>query len=148
MLIKFNENEITKISKEVINRILKMDNTKAKVITLSGDLGAGKTTLTKELAKQFGIKENILSPTFVIMKIYNINSNSKYYSHFKKFIHIDAYRLDSSEELLKIGWDKLINDKDNLIFIEWPEKVIECIDNTNFKITLSHVDNENRLIEF
>lgn len=148
MKIKFSKNEIPKISEEIINKILKMDNQKAKIITLSGDLGAGKTTLTQELAREFGIKGNIVSPTFVIMKIYNINLNSKYYSHFKKLIHIDAYRLDSSEELFKIGWKELISDKDNLILIEWPEKVKEVIGNSDFKIMLSHVDNETRLIEF
>ena len=77
MKIKFSKNEIPKISKEIINKILKMDKQKAKILALSGDLGVGKTTLTQELAREFGIKENIVSPTFVIMKIYNINSNSK-----------------------------------------------------------------------
>jgi len=125
-----------------------MDIKKARVVALSGELGAGKTTLTQELAKQFGIKENIVSPTFVIMKIYDMNESSKYYSHFKRLIHIDAYRLDSHKELLNIGWESLIVDKENLIIIEWPERVTECISDSDFKVTLSHIDDENRLIIF
>lgn len=148
MKIKFNKTEIPQISEKIINKILKMDNKKAKVVALSGELGAGKTTLTQELARQFGIKENIVSPTFVIMKIYNISKNSEYYSHFKKLIHIDAYRLDFHEELLKIGWGELIADKDNLIIIEWPERVEGCINDLDFHIKLSHLDDETRFIEF
>ena len=49
-----------------------MDNKKARVLAFSGDLGAGKTTFTQELARQFGIKETVVSPTFVIMKFSNI----------------------------------------------------------------------------
>jgi len=132
----------------IINKILKMDNKKARVMALSGEFGTGKTTLTQELARQFGIKDNILSPTFVIMKNYNINLNSKYYSHFKKLIHIDAYRLESHIELLKIGWQELVEDKDNLIIIEWPERVEDCIPNDVCWIKLGHVDDQTRSLEF
>jgi len=148
MRYRFNKNKISEISKKIIEKLLKMDIKKARVVALSGELGAGKTTLTQELAKQFGIKENIVSPTFVIMKIYDMNESSKYYSHFKRLIHIDAYRLDSHKELLNIGWESLIVDKENLIIIEWPERVTECISDSDFKVTLSHIDDENRLIIF
>lgn len=148
MKTSFNKKEIPKISKKILNKILKRKNKKAKIVALSGELGAGKTTLTQELASQLGIKENIISPTFVIMKIYNINPTSLYYSHFKKLIHIDAYRLDSHLELLKIGWSELIGDKDNLIIIEWPERVEEQIPASAFRLVLSHIDEENRGMEF
>lgn len=148
MKIKFNKKDIPKISKKILNKILKTKNKKAKILALSGELGAGKTTLTQELANQLGIKENIISPTFVIMKIYNINSTSKYYSHFKKLIHIDAYRLDSHKELLKIGWSELIGDKDNLIIIEWPERVENCLNSDVCWIKLGHIDDQTRVFEF
>ena len=125
-----------------------MKNNKAKVVALSGNLGAGKTTLTQELAKLLGVKENVVSPTFIIMKIYKINSDSLYYSHFKKLIHIDAYRLDSSLELLKIGWSELEGDKDNLILIEWPEKVKKCLGADTCWIKLGHIDDRTRVFEF
>jgi len=148
MKIKFNKKEIFKISQKLLNKILKMNNKKAKVVALSGELGAGKTTLTQELAKQLGIKNNIVSPTFVIMKIYNINPISKYHLHFKKLIHIDAYRLNSHEELLKIGWQELVKDKNNLIVIEWPEKVKGCLKNDVCWVKLGHIDDQTRVFEF
>lgn len=148
MKVKFKKSEIPKISQKIIEKIIKTKKSKAMILALSGDLGAGKTTLTKEIAKQFGIKENIVSPTFVIMKIYNINQSSTYYSHFKKLIHIDAYRLDSSDELLKIGWSEIIDDKNNLVILEWPEKVKEVISPSIFGISLIHIDEETRQIEF
>lgn len=148
MKIKFSEKEISNISQKLIDKIFSLAKNKAMIIGLSGDLGAGKTTLTKEIAKQLGIKENIISPTFVIMKIYEINPNSKFYSKFKKLVHIDAYRLESYLELLNIGWDKIINDKNNLIILEWPEMVSGCLNDDVFTVKLNHSDEQNREISF
>lgn len=148
MKVKFSKEEIREVSKKILVKIAKMKSEKAKILAFSGDLGAGKTTLTQELGKILEIKEKIISPTFVIMKIYKVSPKSEYYSHFKKLVHIDAYRLDSHEELLKIGWEKLEGDKDNLIIIEWPERVRGIIPPDNLHISLSHIDEENREIEF
>jgi tRNA threonylcarbamoyladenosine biosynthesis protein TsaE len=148
MKVKFSKKEIPKISQKLLERILKMKNNKAKVVALSGELGAGKTTLTQEIAKQIGINENVISPTYIIMKIYEINPSSKYYSSFKNLIHIDAYRLDSYLELLKIGWEELKKDKDNLIIIEWPENVKNCLDKATCWVKLGHVDDQTRAVEF
>ncbi len=148
MKVRFNKEEISDISQKILDKIINIKHDKAKVLALSGELGAGKTTLTQEIAKSFGIKDKIISPTFVIMKFYNINSKSKYYSHFKRLIHIDAYRLESSDELLKIGWTDLIGDKDNLIIIEWPEKVGGVLDSNSYLVKLGHVDDQTRVVEF
>ncbi len=93
----------------------------AGIILLSGDLGAGKTAFVKELADCLHIKEEITSPTFVIQKEYSVRDST---SSFKKLIHIDAYRLERKEELEYLGWDDLICNPENLILIEWPEKVV------------------------
>lgn len=145
---QFNIEEISKIAQKVLDKILKMDNKKARVVALSGNLGAGKTTLTQEFGRQLGIKENIISPTFVIMKIYKISPSSKYYSNFKQLIHIDAYRLESSEELLKIAWKELEEDKDNLIIIEWPENVKKALSSYEYSVKLEHEDDQTRVIKF
>lgn len=90
----------------------------ALVVGLSGHLGAGKTAFVKAVASKLGVKEEITSPTFVIMKIYEIKN-----PNWQRLIHIDAYRLEKREELEVLQWEKLIADKHNLIIIEWPEKV-------------------------
>jgi len=145
---KFKKEDISDISESILNKISKTKSSKAKVLALSGELGAGKTTLTQELGRILGIKDKIISPTFVIMKIYDIDKKSEYYSSFKKLIHIDAYRLESKEELFKIGWTDLNDDKDNLIIIEWPEKVEGALDDGSHFVKLEHVDEETRVLEF
>jgi tRNA threonylcarbamoyladenosine biosynthesis protein TsaE len=136
----FKREELPIIAQDILN---KAEKQQLNVVALSGDLGAGKTTLTQEIAKHLNIKENIISPTFVIMKIYNIESTYPW----KKLIHIDAYRLKGSEELVKLGWNEIVNDTDKLIIIEWPENVQECIDEKAMKITLAHSDENTRTIE-
>jgi tRNA threonylcarbamoyladenosine biosynthesis protein TsaE len=148
MKIKFNKKDISKISEKILDKSIKTKTNKAMILALSGDLGAGKTTLTQELAKQLGVKDNIVSPTFVIMKIYEIGKDFDKEISFKKLIHIDAYRLESFDELLKIGWEEIIENKDNLVIIEWPEKVKEIIPLRVFNISLNHIDEVTRLIEF
>lgn len=147
MKVKFHKKEIRNISEKVLDKAVKIKSDKARVIALSGNLGAGKTTLTQELAKLLEVKENIVSPTFVIMKIYKINSK-KFKSHFKQLVHIDAYRLESPDELLKIGWNELEGDKDNLIIIEWPEKVAKHLPDNIYLIKLKHKDDQTRVVEF
>lgn len=145
---KFNKKEIRVISKKVLDKIIKMKSKNARIVALSGDLGAGKTTLTQNIALKLGIKNSIISPTFVIMKSYDIKQSSVYYKYFKNLIHIDAYRLDSGDELLKIGWDEIVNNKDNLIVLEWPEKVESCLNDNILKIKLHHIDENTRSFEF
>ncbi len=120
---------------------LKLDT--ATILTLQGDLGAGKTTLTQEISKQLGVKDKVISPTFVIMKKYDVVDKK-----FKNLIHIDAYRFEKSNEILKLGWEEIIKNKNNLIILEWPEIVSEFIPENALKIKLFHVNDTNREIEF
>jgi len=148
MKFKIQQKDINKVTKGLLNKVLKTKNDKASIIALSGNMGAGKTTLTQDLAKEIGIKEVVVSPTFVIMKIYNVSPSSEYFSSFKKMIHIDAYRLESNEDLENIGWSKISRDKDNLIIIEWPENIKEHLDPKSTYVLLEHVDDETRTFEF
>jgi tRNA threonylcarbamoyladenosine biosynthesis protein TsaE len=116
-----DESETAKIAFDFAANLKAKDN-KATIVGLYGDLGAGKTTFMKYLAESFGIKDTIQSPTFVIEKIYDLAENFSV-SGFKKLIHIDAYRIEKEEEMLQLGWEKIINDSGNLICIEWPEKI-------------------------
>ncbi len=94
----------------------------ATVVTLSGELGAGKTTFVQGIAKALGVEGSVTSPTFVLEKIYALEGQK-----FSHLIHIDAYRLKSAHELEMLGWEELLADLGNLILLEWPENVAELI---------------------
>ncbi len=97
---------------------LQKNKDKATVVYLQGDLGSGKTTFTKNLCKHLGLNIDITSPTFTILKSYDFPVEN-----FKKLIHIDAYRLVSYKDLQKIKIEEYLNNKENLIFIEWPNVI-------------------------
>ena len=91
-----------------------------EVIGLIGDLGAGKTVFAKGLADGLGVKNTVTSPTFVIMKVYEIR-NLK--SEIRNLTHIDAYRLKSEADIIAIGADEYFERKDTVTVIEWPENI-------------------------
>ncbi|HVU79771.1 MAG TPA: tRNA (adenosine(37)-N6)-threonylcarbamoyltransferase complex ATPase subunit type 1 TsaE [Candidatus Paceibacterota bacterium] len=90
----------------------------ATVVTLRGDLGAGKTTFVQALARELGVAEAVQSPTYVLMKSYPIARKG-----FTKLVHIDAYRLDAPEQFLALRPDEFLSDPESLICIEWPERL-------------------------
>ncbi|MFH0846263.1 MAG: tRNA (adenosine(37)-N6)-threonylcarbamoyltransferase complex ATPase subunit type 1 TsaE [Patescibacteria group bacterium] len=122
---------------------LKKNKKKVNILALEGDLGVGKTTLTQQIAQYFEVQDHITSPTFVILKKYKINKKD---SIFKNLIHIDAYRLNSGEDLKNLGWEDLIKDFKNLIIIEWPERIFEILPNNVLKIQLEFVDENTRKV--
>jgi tRNA threonylcarbamoyladenosine biosynthesis protein TsaE len=139
----FNVSELDSISREVLAvAIQSKKENRATIIALSGDLGAGKTTLVQSLAKQLGITEHLQSPTFVILKSYQLSATS-----YKLFTHIDAYRLNSKEELEKLNWQEYANNPDNLICIEWPEQVEGLLSEDILCVSLEHVSEQERKIK-
>ncbi len=127
--------ETQKIAEEFLSKLSPFTHG-ATVVGLSGDLGAGKTAFTKCIAKALGVDDTVTSPTFVIEKIYELSGQK-----FTHLIHIDAYRLDRSEELLNLGWQKITEDKNNLILIEWPERVADIMPE-HIKINLKALEME------
>ena len=116
----------------------------ACVVGLYGDLGSGKTAFTQLAAKLLGIQEGVTSPTYVIEKVYPINSLQ---TAFKHLIHIDAYRLEKSAELAHLGWSTIISDPSNLILIEWPERVLDIIPTDHIRLKFTFIDDTTREIE-
>jgi|TARA_Y100000310_G_scaffold122869_2_gene121622 tRNA threonylcarbamoyladenosine biosynthesis protein TsaE len=114
---------------------------KALVVGLYGELGAGKTTFVQEVALSLGITQSVTSPTFVIQKVYKLTNQP-----FKHLVHIDAYRLESSEELKAIGWNETISSPDNLVFVEWADKVEGILSNDVLKISFEVKDENTRVI--
>lgn len=114
---------------------------KAVVVALQGDLGAGKTAFSQCIGELLGISESMQSPTFVIERVYELKNQK-----WQHLIHIDAYRLESPQELLNLGWEKMLQDKGNLILIEWPERVSDIIPEYAYHIVFSHVTENSRQI--
>ncbi|PJA36794.1 MAG: tRNA (adenosine(37)-N6)-threonylcarbamoyltransferase complex ATPase subunit type 1 TsaE [Candidatus Zambryskibacteria bacterium CG_4_9_14_3_um_filter_42_9] len=122
----------------------------AEVVILSGDLGSGKTAFTQEVGKILGVAGSMQSPTFVIEKIYAIDFNppAGRAGNFKRLIHIDAYRLEYDSELLHLGWEEIIKEPENLIFLEWPENVASIIPREAKKVSFKFIDETTREIQY
>ena len=120
-----------------------LDNLHINVLALSGDIGVGKTTFTQLLLKRLGVIEKVTSPTFVILKKYDID-----FKNYKKVWHMDCYRLEDVKELEVLDFQEIIKDKEALIIIEWAEKIKEAIPADAFWMRFSHGEREGeRIIE-
>jgi len=133
IFISKNHKDTQKIARGFLDK-LKIGKS-ATVVGLYGELGAGKTAFTQAISKLLGVRSKVASPTFVIMKRYSLK-NSKHNFLF----HIDAYRLKNEKELLHLGWEEIIKDRNNLIFIEWPENVRKAMPK-HYKIIITQHKN-------
>jgi len=114
----------------------------ALVIALEGNLGGGKTTFAQGFARGLGITAKVLSPTFVILKSFKLRASS-----FKKFIHIDAYRIERASGIEVLGWRDLAGDPRNIILVEWAEKIRKLIPSDAIFIHFKFVNEKTRKIE-
>jgi len=114
-----------------------------EIIGLIGNLGAGKTIFTNGLAAGLGIKKNITSPTFVLMKIYSVSGHKQ----IKLLVHLDAYRFKSIKELIAIGANEYFNRPDTVTAIEWADKIKKILPRRTKLITISY-KGKSRIINF
>ena len=135
-----NTEETKELAKKFVEALSQGEE--AIVVALDGDLGSGKTTFSQFVGEALGVRGAIQSPTFLIEKIYELHEKP-----WKHLVHIDAYRLDREEELLHLGWKEIISRKDNLILVEWAEKVKNILPPNTIHISFSHVDENSREIE-
>ncbi|MGJ8666113.1 MAG: tRNA (adenosine(37)-N6)-threonylcarbamoyltransferase complex ATPase subunit type 1 TsaE [Patiriisocius sp.] len=133
MKLIFTAHEIPSVAKQVIDAL------PSKTVLFYGQMGVGKTTLIKEIAKQLGVTTTLTSPTFSIVNEYETASNDMLY-------HFDCYRIEDENEALDFGIEEYLSSG-NYNFIEWPEKisshipvqhtVIKLIKNTDGSRTLT-----------
>lgn len=114
-------------------------STHAVLVTLSGELGAGKTSFAQGIARELGVTEPITSPTFVLEKIYDLPEGKR----FEQLVHIDAYRLEDEKSLVPLNFAELYANPQNLILLEWPELVHEQLPKADASVQLS-VSGEGR----
>ncbi len=117
---------------------------KATLVHLSGDLGSGKTAFVKKIAKIFKIKEDVISPTFVIEKRYKIKNKN---FPWKNLIHIDAYRLEG-KDFSFLNLEEEIKNPENIIFVEWAESMGKFFPKKTEKISFKFLDENTRQIKF
>lgn len=104
-----------------------------EVFAISGDLGAGKTTLVQAICDGFGITDPVTSPTFALVHDYRGGTSPVF--------HLDLYRLNSPSELTNLGWDEML-DARAIVLIEWPERAEAALPDYARRIALSHVDGD------
>lgn len=112
----------------------------AAVITLQGDLGAGKTTFVQTLGRSLGVTETITSPTFVVMKSYELPKDP----HWDTLVHIDAYRFEHGSEALALRLPELCTQPRTLICIEWPQRLDEYAPAATLALHFTYVDPTTR----
>jgi tRNA threonylcarbamoyl adenosine modification protein YjeE len=101
------------------------------VVTLAGDLGAGKTTLAQAICRGAGVDEPVTSPTFALVHTYAGRHGPVH--------HLDLYRLDGPRQLDALGWDDLLADPAAIVLVEWPERAEERVPSGAYRVQLAHV---------
>lgn len=139
--------ELDSFAVSFLNELIGVNTTDSKVFGLSGDLGAGKTTFSKCIAKELGIQETVTSPTFGIQKQYKV-LNPKYSGIFSEFVHIDAYRIEDIKETESLRFTELFQKPNTLVFIEWPEKIAEILPKETIVLSFESINENTRKISY
>jgi len=130
---------------DVAKRILQFANQVIQgancVFAFYGEMGAGKTTLIKEMCRQLGSSDNFSSPTYSIVNEYQIGENES------KIYHIDLYRLKNIDEALAIGIEEYINGE-SYCFIEWPQLIEQLLPVNTVKVEIKFEDNTREISIF
>lgn len=133
-----------KLAKEIVGKLGRGEN--AVVFALRGDLGAGKTTFAQGFLKGLGIKRRAQSPTFVIMRRYGLPHAPHGTARTKRpanLFHVDAYRLKSAKHLVALDFKKILADPQNVVLIEWAERVKTILPKGTVWLTFRHGKREN-----
>jgi tRNA threonylcarbamoyladenosine biosynthesis protein TsaE len=109
------------------------------LIGLQGELGAGKTTLVQGLAQGWGSLDSVTSPTFILVNEYRRPGGDFLF-------HMDAYRLESAMAALELDIERMLAD--GALVIEWPERVATALPTEELRVTMEHVAEEHRHVQF
>jgi tRNA threonylcarbamoyladenosine biosynthesis protein TsaE len=144
-VISESPKETQKIASFFMQAILRQYTPKQNgmVVSLEGPLGGGKTEFLKGIAKFLKLKEKIFSPTFLIMKSFPCKT-----SLFKTLWHLDCYRIEKSKEIKELDFSEIIKNPQNLIFIEWGNKIKKILPKNHLKIKFKIIGEHTRILEF
>ncbi len=119
---------------------------KTPVLALSGDLGAGKTTFMQFFAKELHIEEIVTSPTYVIMRRYEVPEDAV--EIFKELVHLDVYRIEDLDEMRVLCFTQLLEQKNIVICIEWAEKIKPLLPEHTLYMHIESTGEQSRTITF
>lgn len=125
---------------------LKSNRKKALVIALEGELGAGKTVFVRGVTKALKIKAKIKSPTFTLAKKYKLPVTN-YQLPITSLYHFDCYRLRDHRDLKILGIQEILNNPENLVLVEWSDRVKKILPKNHIKIHIDHIDKNTRKIK-
>ncbi len=115
------------------------------IIALEGDLGAGKTTFIKGLARGLGLRRKMVSPTFLMARRYRLRSNPR---GFENLYHVDAYRMRTARDLEVTGVAEALRGATNIVAIEWADLVKKYLPQRTLWITMQHKKENTRMLSF
>lgn len=134
-IITNNSQETQKAGETFVKRIFPLSLTEPIILALYGNLGAGKTTFVQGLAKGLGIEKRIISPTFVIIRSYDV-----------PFYHVDLYRLENESQIENTGLLEILKKPNAIIAIEWPEKMGSLLPKKRLDVRFEYLEEEKRKI--
>ncbi|AKM82503.1 MAG: hypothetical protein UT28_C0001G0711 [Berkelbacteria bacterium GW2011_GWE1_39_12] len=131
---------ITKSSEETIEIALKLaaDLKGGEILALHGDLGGGKTTFTKGLAEGLKVNDTVTSPTFVLLKVYSGKIDDKKI----ELVHVDAYRVESIDDIKSVGIEDYLDRQDIILVVEWAEKIKEILPKNVINIYFERIEKQ------
>lgn len=144
-----NKEQLTLAVKKAFElfRTLRVVDT-ASVIALEGTLGAGKTAFVKALAHECGVEDEVTSPTFVVMKRYQTGEVFGESQAYTSLVHIDAYRVDSEDEMRPLRFKEVLEEEHTLICIEWAERIEKLLPKNTLHIKIEIEGEELRTFRF
>lgn len=142
-IISKNKKQTQKIVGILAGEILKtkIKSKNALVFALSGNLGSGKTTFAQGFLRGLGIKKKITSPTFVLIKNYELRITN--YGNYKRIYHIDCYRVKKSADLTALGLKEILKNPENIVLIEWPERIKRALPKNTIWLKFKHGEEES-----
>ena len=145
-----NPKELKKIAKDLAGNLMSRSRLDmgggALVLALMGDLGSGKTMFARAFAEALGVKEKIKSPTFIIFRKSKVADKKWQEKVFKYFYHFDVYRINSEKEILNLGWEEIISNPENIVLVEWADKIEKILPKNSVKINFKHLKGDKREI--